>query len=88
MYSPGQRPKGIDRRWSGRSVPGAQCPVTFEVAKNAILNIEDDSNFAINKYAGKGEIHVGSGSSLGWGGATNRKYQGDNIHKGYEQIIL
>ena len=63
-------------------------PVTFEVAKNAILNIEDDSNFAINKYAGKGEIHVGSGSSLGWGGATNRKYQGDNIHKGYEQIIL
>ena len=62
--------------------------VTFGVAKDAILNIEDDSNFAINKYEGDGEIHVGSGSSLGWGGATNRKYQGDKIHKGYEQIIL
>lgn len=46
--------------------------VTFGVAKDAILNIEDDSNFAINKYEGKGEIHVVSGSSLGIGD-TNRK---------------
>ena len=62
-------------------------PVTFEVAKDAILNIEDDSNFAINKYAGKGEIHVGSGSSLGIG-ESKRTNQGSKIHKGYEQIIL
>ena len=62
--------------------------VTFEVAKKAVLNIEDDSNFAIDKYEGAGEIHVASGSSLGWGGKTNRTYQGDKIHKGYEQIIL
>lgn len=62
--------------------------VTFEVAKKAVLNIENDSNFAIDKYEGKGEIHIGSGSSLGWGGPTNRKYQGMTVNKGYQQIIL
>lgn len=60
--------------------------VTFGVAKDAVLNIEDDSNFAINKYEGKGEIYVVSGSSLGIGD-TNRMNQG-KVHKGYEQIIL
>ena len=62
--------------------------VTFEVAKKAVLNIEDDSNFAINEYDGKGEIHIGSGSSLGWGGGTNRTNQGMTVSKGYQQIIL
>ena len=62
--------------------------VTFEIAKKAVLNIEDDSNFAIDKYEGAGEIHVASGSSLGVGHKTILDGQGKKIHKGYEQIIL
>lgn len=62
--------------------------VTFALANGAILNIEDNSDFAIDKYEGKGEIHVGSGSTLGWGGGADRKNQGTTLHKGYEQIIL
>ena len=57
----------------------------FEVAENAILNIVDNSAFAVKGFNGEGEIHIGVGSKLytvGSGHYTEEKtYEGHQIIK-------
>lgn len=61
---------------------------TFEVAENALMNLENNSMIGVKAVDGGGEIHVATGSSL-WVGVINFKnYNGATEYKGHQIIKL
>ena len=58
--------------------------LTLEVAKKALLNIEDNSTIAVKDVVNNGEIHVGSGSSLYY--SKNRFEVGEKYSGGHNVI--
>ena len=69
--------------WGGLSL----YKLTFEVVKNAILNIEENSVISVNAIQGEGEIHVATGSIL-YTGATTDKNAGTKTYNGHQIIKL
>ena len=55
--------------------------LTLEIAKKALLNIEDNSKFAAKEVVNNGEIHIASGSFLytgtNWGNIPSNKLYSD-----------
>ena len=61
---------------------------TFEIAENAIMNLEGNSTIGVNAVAGKGEIHIGTNSTL-WVGITNfNNYSGGVKYTGHQILAL
>ena len=61
---------------------------TFEVAEDAIMNLEGNSVIGVKAIDGDGEIHVATGSSL-WVGVTSfNNYFGATEKKGHQIIEL